>query len=378
MRELLDRLDAWHAEGVGVGPRRRRPHVRRRRPGRRAAVLLVTRDGRLAGSVSRRLRRGRRGARRSARARRTGRQRVIRYGISDEQAWDVGLACGGTIDVLVEPACPAAAEAARETADGPSGRPRRRDPAAGRRAAAGVRRRTRPGHGEAPAAAAGRRTTTAASTGRSAIPAPTRRSSGRRSTRSPTASSRTVEVGGAPVFVEAYPSGPAARGRRRGRRWRSHARRASRTSWATRRSSSTGGRRSRRASGSPTSTGWSSGWPDEVADEIGLGPGRRGRRADPRRQVRRAGDRRRRCAAAVATSGRWARARRRRTGGRGCSRPGWHRASWTGCAARSGSTSAGGLPPETALAIMAEVVAERRSGSGRPMRDLAREREAAG
>ncbi len=37
------------------------------------------------------------------RARADGVARVIRFGISDEQAWDVGLACGGTIDVLVEP-----------------------------------------------------------------------------------------------------------------------------------------------------------------------------------------------------------------------------------------------------------------------------------
>jgi xanthine dehydrogenase accessory factor len=35
----------------------------------------------------------------------------------------------------------------------------------------------------------------------------------------------------------------------------------------------------------------------------------------------------------------------------------------------------GRLPGETALAILAEVVAERRGGAGRPMRDLARERE---
>jgi xanthine dehydrogenase accessory factor len=29
--------------------------------------------------------------------------RVVRFGISDEQAWGVGLACGSTIDVLIEP-----------------------------------------------------------------------------------------------------------------------------------------------------------------------------------------------------------------------------------------------------------------------------------
>jgi xanthine dehydrogenase accessory factor len=42
----------------------------------------------------------------------------VSYGVSDEQAWEVGLACGGTIDVFVEPAVrPELVEAAR----GPGG-----------------------------------------------------------------------------------------------------------------------------------------------------------------------------------------------------------------------------------------------------------------
>src|SRR5207249_998038 len=66
------------------------------------AVLLLADDGRIAGSVSGGCVEGA-AAEEIERARSDGRSRVIRYGISDEQAWDVGLACGGTIDVLIEP-----------------------------------------------------------------------------------------------------------------------------------------------------------------------------------------------------------------------------------------------------------------------------------
>jgi xanthine dehydrogenase accessory factor len=101
MRELLDTLDAWHQEGVPFG---RAVVVRTfgSAPRPEGAVLLGAADGRLAGSVSGGCVEGA-AFERIEEARRTGRSLVVRYGISDEQAWDVGLACGGTIDVLIEP-----------------------------------------------------------------------------------------------------------------------------------------------------------------------------------------------------------------------------------------------------------------------------------
>jgi xanthine dehydrogenase accessory factor len=110
MRELIDTLHAWQKEGQAVG---RAVVVRTfgSAPRPEGAVLLGAADGRLAGSVSGGCVEGA-AYEQIERARADGHARVIRYGISDEQAWDVGLACGGTIDVLVEPAVPAAVAAA--------------------------------------------------------------------------------------------------------------------------------------------------------------------------------------------------------------------------------------------------------------------------
>lgn len=66
------------------------------------ATLLVAADGRMAGSVSG-------GCVENAvieeivAARKSGVPKRLRYEVSDETAWSVGLACGGTIEVWVEP-----------------------------------------------------------------------------------------------------------------------------------------------------------------------------------------------------------------------------------------------------------------------------------
>jgi xanthine dehydrogenase accessory factor len=101
MRELLDTVKEWQSEGATLG---RAVVVRTfgSAPRPEGATLVVTADGRLAGSVSGGCVEGAAFEEIQA-ARAAGVSRVVRYGISDEQAWDVGLACGGTIDVLVAP-----------------------------------------------------------------------------------------------------------------------------------------------------------------------------------------------------------------------------------------------------------------------------------
>ena len=94
-------------------------------PLREGATLLRADDGRMAGSVSGGCVEGAT-AERLADARASGLQRVLRYGISDARAQGVGLACGGTIDVLVQPRIPAAVLAAARAAWLPTRRAQRR------------------------------------------------------------------------------------------------------------------------------------------------------------------------------------------------------------------------------------------------------------
>lgn len=372
MRELLDQLDAWTAEGVGVG---RAVVVRTfgSAPRPEGGVLLVTRDGRLAGSVSGGCVEGA-AADEIARAFRDGRQRVIRYGISDKEAWDVGLACGGTIDVLVQPSVPAvAAEAARETAEGRSGGRAVVTllPADAPPPSFGAHQ---PGAGEAPEpplvvhddgtleGTLGDADADAALV-KASLDLLAHGVSG------------TVEVAERQAFVEAYPVRPRLVVVGAVEVARTLVRLAKELGYETvvidgRSAFATGAR-------FPDVDRLIVGWPDEVADEIGLGPAdavavlTHDVKFDEPAIVEAL---RRGCRYVGAVGSRKTQADRRgRLLGAGVTTEQLDRLRGP-----IGLDLGGRLPPETALSIMAEVVAERRSGTGRPMRDLAREREAAG
>jgi xanthine dehydrogenase accessory factor len=101
MREILERLQAWQAGGTEyalatvVGVRGSAP----RDPG---AAMAVSADGEVVGSVSGGCVEG--AVYESAReVLETGEAVLETYGISDEDAFSVGLTCGGVLDVLVQP-----------------------------------------------------------------------------------------------------------------------------------------------------------------------------------------------------------------------------------------------------------------------------------
>jgi xanthine dehydrogenase accessory factor len=365
MKELLQTLQTWQGEGADIG---RAVVVRTfgSAPRPEGAVLLYAADGRIAGSVSGGCVEGA-AAEEIETARKTGHARVIRYGISDEQAWDVGLACGGTIDVLVEPAVPSAAVAAAVASLGAGGHGAAViTPLPGDSPPATFGQHT-PGAGAPPAAELvvnddGRLDGTLGDAGLDAELVTQAQEALRRGL------SRTTELGGRSLFIEVFPVRPRLVVVGAVEVARSLVRLAHELGFETvvidgRASFATPER-------FPDVDRLIVGWPDEVADEIDLGPNdavavlthdvkfdepaivealRRGCRyvgAVGSRKTQ--GDRRERLLEAGVTPEELARLR-----------------------GPVGLDLGGRAPAETALAILAEVVAQRYGGSGVPMKERA-------
>lgn len=101
MTEILDTIESWRRDGRRVALATV-VAVERSAPRGPGAALAVNDRGEIAGSVSG-------GCVEAAvyeeaqDTLRGGRARLVTYGISDEEAVEHGLTCGGTIHVFVEP-----------------------------------------------------------------------------------------------------------------------------------------------------------------------------------------------------------------------------------------------------------------------------------
>jgi xanthine/CO dehydrogenase XdhC/CoxF family maturation factor len=101
MHAYLDQIDAWLAGGERVAVA---TVVRTlgSSPQPVGAKMFVASGGGIAGSVSGGCVEGAVAAA-CYEALASGQARLLRFGVADETAWEVGLACGGTIEVFVEP-----------------------------------------------------------------------------------------------------------------------------------------------------------------------------------------------------------------------------------------------------------------------------------
>src|SRR5688500_1621076 len=101
MRDVLGAIQTWRAAGKPVALATV-VLAEGSTPRQAGAKLVVSGDGDIVGSVS--------GGcvetdvmNQALEVLEEGKPRLVRYAITDDMVWDVGLACGGTIEVLIEP-----------------------------------------------------------------------------------------------------------------------------------------------------------------------------------------------------------------------------------------------------------------------------------
>ena len=100
MKEVLKDLDRWQEQGEDLALATL-VAVRRSAPRPVGARMLITRKGKMAGSISGGCVEGDI-VERAIQVLDSGEPALAEYGISDEQGFDVGLSCGGEIEVLIQ------------------------------------------------------------------------------------------------------------------------------------------------------------------------------------------------------------------------------------------------------------------------------------
>ncbi|WP_419919101.1 XdhC family protein [Candidatus Poriferisocius sp.] len=101
MKEILAELDAWRAEGRRVALARV-VNVEGSGPRDPGAAMAVSDNGDVVGSVSGGCVEGAVVAE-ALDILDSGRRRMVSFGYSDDEAFAVGLTCGGTIHLFIEP-----------------------------------------------------------------------------------------------------------------------------------------------------------------------------------------------------------------------------------------------------------------------------------
>lgn len=116
MRDILPSVRAWRQRGASVALATV-VDTWGSSPRKVGAKMAVSADGEIAGSVSGGCVEGA-VVQEALQALEAGQGRLLHFGVADETAWEVGLACGGTIEVFVEPLIPAHFELAAEAVEG--------------------------------------------------------------------------------------------------------------------------------------------------------------------------------------------------------------------------------------------------------------------
>ena len=101
MREILDDVERWLQDGRQVALATV-IKVYGSAPRPLGSKMAISSKGEIAGSVSGGCVEGA-VVEEALSVLRTGNPKLVNYGITNEQAWNVGLACGGQIEIFIEP-----------------------------------------------------------------------------------------------------------------------------------------------------------------------------------------------------------------------------------------------------------------------------------